>query len=134
MPAFTFPVAKGKRVVFPAGNICPWCKKRRLGVRPGMAILNAGAMRAEGKDRYGMATDDAAFFTLIWHTDHSNPDEYDFALVDIADLVDSGQFELHFCSTDCLRGFMNFCVDELERRRKLSKRKIKPGGKLRRKA
>ncbi len=63
-----------------------------------------------------MATDDAAFMTLIWHS--NDPSTYDDASIEIAELVDTGQFELYFCSTDCLRAFLNYCVDELERRRK----------------
>src|SRR5712692_5257476 len=120
MPKIKFPVVKGKQVFFPTDHICPWCRKRKLSEPPGMAIVNAGAMRSEGKDRYGMATDDAAFFTLVWHSNSSKAEEYDDASVDIADLVDSGQFDLYFCSSECLRGFMNYCVDELERRRKLN--------------
>ena len=124
MPKTRFPVAKGKQTVFPSDHVCPWCKKRKLGDPPGMAILNAGAMHPVGKDRYEMATDDAAFFTLVWHSDHSEPSkvDYDFATLDIADLVETGQFEFYFCSTDCLRAFLNECVDELERRRKPKRR------------
>ncbi len=126
MRKIQFPVVKGKHVFFPANHICPWCRKRKLSEPPGMAIVNAGAMRREGKDRYGMATDDAAFFTLVWHSNSLKADEYDDASVRIAELVDSGQFDLYFCSTDCLRGFLNYCVDELERRRKSNMRKGKP--------
>jgi hypothetical protein len=119
MPKIKFPVVKGKRVVFPTDHVCPWCQKRKLGEPPGMAILNAGAMRPTAPECYTMADDDAAFMTLIWHS--NDPSNYDDASFEIAELVDTGQFELYFCSTDCLRSFLNHCVDELERRRKIHK-------------
>ena len=84
-----------------------------------MAILNAGAMRQVGKDRYEMATDTRAFMTLIWHGAHSGGKgalSEIYASVDVADEVVNGQFDLYFCSTACLRGFLNYCVDALEER------------------
>ena len=91
-----------------------------------MAILNAGAMRQVAKDRFEMATDARAFMTLMWHGAHSGgkgelPDV--FASVDVADEVANGQFELYFCSTSCLRGFLNYCVDELENRMEAARSK-----------
>lgn len=82
-----------------------------------MAILNAGAMRPVGGNRYEMATDTEAFLILLWHGAHSGgkgvfPEVY--ASVDVAKDVVSGQFDLYFCSTACLRHFLNYCVDVLE--------------------
>ena len=116
MPRIKFPVVKGKQVVFSKDHLCPWCRKRKLTDPPGAAILNAGAMRPTKPEYYEMAQDDAAFMALIWHSNDSA--NYDDASIEIAELVDSGQFDLNFCSTDCLRAFLNYCVDELERRRK----------------
>ncbi len=116
MPSVKFPVVKGKRVVFPKDHLCPWCRKRKLGKPPGMAILNAGALRPTAPECYTMADTDAAFMTLVWHS--NDPANYDDTSIHIADLVNTGQFELYFCSTECLRAFLNYCVDELERRRR----------------
>lgn len=119
MPKIKLPVVKGKQVVFPKNHICPWCRDKKLSDSPSMAILNAGAMRPTQPECYEMAKDDAAFMTLVWHGDATpaNPRRHgEFATVDIADLVNTGQFDLYFCSTDCLRNFLNYCVDELERR------------------
>jgi hypothetical protein len=96
-----------------------------------MAVLNAGAMRALGNDRYEMADDTAAFFTLTWHGAHSSvggvgQDADLWASIDIADRVEIGQFDLYFCSTDCLRKFLNYCVDELEREIEAAKSNSQP--------
>lgn len=113
----TLPVVRGKRVVFPRTPVCPWCRKRKVYEPHSMAILNAGAMRPVGEQRYEMASDTAAFLTLSWHGAHSGgkglrPGVY--ASVDVAEDVVAGQFDLYFCSTTCLRGFLNYCVDALE--------------------
>jgi len=93
-----------------------------------MAILNAGAMRQVGKDSYEMAADTKAFLTLTWHGAHSGgkgelPDIH--ASVNVADEVANGQFDLYFCSTTCLRGFLNYCVDELQERMESARSKRK---------
>lgn len=86
-----------------------------------MAILNAGAMRRVGKDRYEVASDTAAFLTLSWHGAHSGGTGLlsgVYASVNVADGVATGQFDLYFCSTACLRNFLNYCVDALEKKMK----------------
>ena len=117
MPKIKLPVVQKDRVVFPDKAVCPWCRKQKVFEPHSMAILNAGAMRQVGKERYEMATDTAAFLTLTWHGAHSGgqgqlPEIY--ASVEVAAQVASGQFDLYFCSTGCLRGFLNYCVDALE--------------------
>lgn len=119
MPKIKLPVVRDRHVVFPDRPICPWCRKRKVYEPHSMAILNAGAMRQVGKDRYEMATDVQAFMTLVWHGAHTGgkgkfPEV--FASVDVADQVVHGQFDLYFCSTSCLRGFLSYCVDALEQR------------------
>lgn len=52
------------------------------------------------------------FLYLAWH-DHEN-DSDGPGLIRIAQDVRGGQFDLYFCSTKCLREFLNHCVDELE--------------------
>ena len=118
MAKIKLPVVHGKQVVFPGKGVCPWCRKQKVYEPHSMAILNAGAMRQVGQDRYAMAADTVAFLTLTWHGAHSGgegqfPESY--ASVDVAAHVAGGQFDLYFCSTTCLRGFLNYCVDALEK-------------------
>ncbi|MFA7061273.1 MAG: hypothetical protein WC156_10690 [Pedobacter sp.] len=37
-------------------------------------------------------------------------------MLDIIKDIRGGQAEMYFCSTECLRQFLNFCVDELEQK------------------
>jgi hypothetical protein len=119
MRRIKFPVVKAGRVVFPDKPRCPWCRTREVYEPHSMAILNAGAMRRLGNDRYEMAADTQAFLTLIWHGAHSGGKgrlRDVFATLDIANEAPNGQFDLYFCSTNCLRAFLNYCVDILEQR------------------
>ena len=59
------------------------------------------------------------FLSLQWHGADAenggigeNPDTQ--ADYEVVDTQFKGQYELYFCSTDCLRNFLNACVDELE--------------------
>jgi hypothetical protein len=86
-----------------------------------MAIVNLGAMlMTNRKTRSGTMSDDLdGFLRFIWHGAHdggSGRDEGIDALLDIVEDTRGGQADLYFCSTKCLRQFLNECVDELERR------------------
>ena len=99
-----------------------------------MAILNAGALLKTGKDGYEIATDARAFMTLLWHGAHDGGRgklAEIYASVDIADAVANGQFDLYFCSTSCLRGFLNYCVDMLEKRIRANRSKKNRASQLR---
>ena len=63
------------------------------------------------------------------HDGGSGGDEDVFACVDIVEDVRGGQFSMYFCSTDCLRAFLNSCVDELDRQKKQRGRFGKPSKK-----
>jgi hypothetical protein len=84
-----------------------------------MAILMGGALEKLGEDHFVTSSGDkiVGFLSLIWHGAHDDG-EGDFREKDyILDLVDEstdGQFQLAFCSTTCLRKFLNKAVDELE--------------------
>lgn len=113
-------VLKKPCITFPAGPMCPWCGRNRIGEPHSMAILNAGSLRPTGEDSATMASDNLAFFALHWHGAHTedggtgiHPDTG--AMVDIVQTEVGGQFDLDFCSPACLRAFLNHCVDELER-------------------
>lgn len=59
------------------------------------------------------------FLHMFWHGAHDGgigKDKGIEASLDIARDVRGGQFELYFCSTKCLRSYLNYCVDELERK------------------
>jgi hypothetical protein len=84
-----------------------------------MAILAGGAMRVtDEKNKCAEMIDDGAgFLDLCWHGAHTGGSGIDpdiSAEVSLADWTPRGQFEFYFCSTSCLRAFLNACVDALE--------------------
>lgn len=86
-----------------------------------MAILNGGALLMND-ERTGGGMDGRldGFLSLIWHGAHdggTGEHRETGADVRIADNCKGGQFEIYFCSTRCLRAYLNHCVDLLEKER-----------------
>jgi hypothetical protein len=82
--------------------------------------LGGGALLMDRKDDSGGPDDKMdGFLHLSWHGAHDGglgEDKGIGARIEIARDVRGGQFDLYFCSTKCLRSYLNFCVDELERK------------------
>ncbi len=85
-----------------------------------MAILMGGALEKRGNEHFVTSDGDkiAGFLSLTWHGAHDDGEgkfrEQDHT-IDIVDMAPDGQFHLSFCSTSCLRAFLNNAVDELEK-------------------
>lgn len=67
------------------------------------------------------------FLSLTWHGAHKNEgglgiDADIFKTLQITQDVRGGQFSLYFCSTQCLRFFLNYIVDKLEEKIKKARR------------
>ena len=116
-----FPTVKGKKDPIFERRQCRVCRKRGLGEPNSFATLGGGAMMPISKSTMVPAFDGVAWLEIGWHGAHSDmngkgllPDTGSH--VRIVDDVPFGQFELYFCSTKCLRTFLNKAVDELEKR------------------
>jgi hypothetical protein len=85
-----------------------------------MAILSGGALLMDREtDSGGMSDDMDGFLSLTWHGAHDGGqgEHKDIhTSVYVADYTRGGQYEVYFCSTKCLREYLNFCVDQLESR------------------
>ena len=133
MVKVNFPVLKGKDTAFPKKARCPWCKRNKVFEPHSMAIFEGGACLSDKRSKIsGPSGRMEGFLYLAWHGAHdggSGGDADDFACVDIVEDVRGGQFSMYFCSTDCLRAFLNSCVDELDRQKKQRGRFGKPSNK-----
>jgi len=83
------------------------------------------------EDDFGGPDDNMdGFLSITWHGAHDGGEGRDReigASVQIAKDVRGGQFDLYFCSTKCLRSYLNFCVDELDKKiRKQKSQSNKP--------
>ena len=75
-----------------------------------------------------IAEDCIGFLDLIWHGERNGETELGSEIVvylPLADETPGGQFEFYFCSTQCLRDFLNACVDELET--EIAEKRVKLG-------
>jgi hypothetical protein len=114
-----FPVMDSSSPYGPKGGDCPWCGASPVHEPNSMAILNGGALMMSVDRQCGQMDPRLdGFLSLIWHGAHDGGrgEWRDCgAEVRIADNCPGGQFEIYFCSTSCLRAFLNDCVDRLER-------------------
>ena len=97
-----------------------------------MAILAGGAVRVVDRPSKSadMAVDSIGFLDIIWHGAHDGglgTDREISARVPLAEDTPDGQFEFYFCSTRCLRDFLNACVDKLDLRIRKEKKPKRPG-------
>lgn len=114
-----FPVVKGEKTAYPSVALCPQCKKRKVFEPNSMVILAGGAVLLDRKRENSIHTRAlSGFLCLAWHGAHDNGVGHDRdigAAVEIAAATAGGQFEMYFCSTTCVRIFLNSCVDALEK-------------------
>jgi hypothetical protein len=114
------PVVKGRKTFWPTKPLCPVCKKRKVWEPHSMAVLTAGALFMNRREKLGGPSNKMdGFLSLAWHGAHDGGKGRGKEIGCVVDIIRDavgGQADLYFCSTGCLRRFLNACVDELERR------------------
>src|SRR5688572_9906233 len=116
-PNITLPAVVGYPAVFPVADfLCPWCRAHKIGEPHSFAELFGGALRRTGKDSYSQDSNLAGYLELGWHPQEGDKEfDANFCFsIRLAYRTHAGQFAFYFCSTACMRAFLNFCVDELE--------------------
>lgn len=105
-------------------TICHYCGAEHVGAPNSFATLTGGGMLRKRRpfqrqERHIMSKRVLGFLAFQWHGadremggsgEHSEIDVYHPLL----DPARNGQYEIYFCSTRCLRAFLNRCVDEFE--------------------
>ena len=114
------PTVKGRTSSYPKRALCPWCRKNKVLEPHSFAVIDGGALLINREDDSGGPDDNMdGFLSITWHGAHDGgvgKDRDIGATVQIAKDVRGGQFDLYFCSTKCLRSYLNFCVDELDKK------------------
>ena len=116
-----FPLMKNDQDSYPSGSKCAWCKHGHLDEPHSFAVLMAGALYVNRKSGNSRDCDKLdGYLYLIWHGAHDGgigefPENH--IVIPIAEDVRGGQFSISFCSTKCLRDFLNHAVDKLEEKR-----------------
>jgi len=120
MKKLKLPVIKDEKTHWPSEPLCPICKKSKVFEPHSLAVLGVGALLMDrDEDSGGPSPDLDAFFHLTWHGAHDGGEGEDReigCMLDVVRDIRGGQAEMYFCSTECLRQFLNYCVDELERK------------------
>jgi hypothetical protein len=111
---------RGKACSYPKAAACPMCGSKVFEPHQ-FVVLSGGGIKMDRRKRSGGPSDDIdGFLDLTFHGAHDGGQAHDPVLADadahvrLADEVRGGQFEFYFCSTKCLRAFLNKQVDDLE--------------------
>jgi hypothetical protein len=118
-------VSKTKSFV-PRGVKCPWCGETSRLKQNSFAVLSGGALVKDKSGKFSIEDKRlTAWLNLDWQGGPADGKTKQGADVGtglaLAWEVAGGQFNLNFCGTKCLRAFLNYCVDELERKVKWAK-------------
>lgn len=101
-----------------AGGICVTCAKAKCHEPHSFAFLMTGAMWMDRDGEVGGPHPRMrAFWSMGWHGAHDGgmgSRRNDGASVEVLDDIPSGQADLQFCSTRCLRRFFSALVDAIE--------------------
>ena len=116
MKEIEFPVVSGEgdKIAFPQnpdGDLCPVCYANTLGLDKECAFIHGGALLLDPEDKNRVLRIDNLEAFLFFDWNGADKETVDF---EIARDVKKGQYSLNFCSTKCLRSFLNHCVDRLE--------------------
>ena len=82
-----------------------------------MAIISGDTTFVGREPRNASLRNLRASLDIIWHGAHDSgvgEDRDIFTTVSLADECHDGEFDIYFCSTTCLRAFLNSWVDALE--------------------
>lgn len=108
-----FPVIKeNNKPFYPTEDICPICNADRTKLNSNFFILNGGALKKVNEENFISTDDFVGFLNLTFHAGEDS--KVSGATLDIVENSKFGQFDIYFCSTDCMRIFFNKSIDQLE--------------------
>lgn len=116
----SFPILSNKQGIFPEASTCSLCNKEKVAEPHSFAVLSGGALLMEPAGDTGGPDDNMeGYLSILWHGVHGEGEgehQEIYKKIDVVEDLVSGQFDIYFCSTKCLRGFLNEMVDKLEER------------------
>jgi len=121
-----FPVVQKKKSHHPKSPRCPQCRRRKVLEPHSMAFISGSTTFIQRSRLNASVADLAASLDITWHGAHDSGigDDRDiFTSVSLANDCRNGEFAVYFCSTKCLRAFLNTWVDALETKIRNEKRR-----------
>ncbi len=110
-----FPIiSKETKPFYPSENICPICNTDRRLSSSEFYVLNVGALEKVSKNTSMMSDKLEGFCHISYHPGEDS-EENGFK-VDIVEAAKCGQFDIYFCSINCMRTFFNTIVDTVEKK------------------
>ena len=121
-----FPIVQKKKSYHPKAPRCPQCRRRKVLEPHSMAIISGFTTFIRRPRPNTSVADLATSLDITWHGAHDSGigDDRDiFTTVSLAEDCHDGKFQVYFCSTKCLRAFLNTWVDALETKVRSEKRR-----------
>jgi hypothetical protein len=108
-----FPVIKkSNKPFYPTESICPICNADRTKLGSSFFVLHGGALKKVNEEFFISTDDLVGFLSLSYHPGEDS--KVSGATLDIVENSRLGQFDIYFCSIDCMRAFFNKSIDKLE--------------------
>ncbi|WP_435263863.1 hypothetical protein [Tenacibaculum sp. nBUS_03] len=107
-------ITKKTKSFFPNDEICPICKTNRITLNSEFYVLNGGALEKINNDT-SIPSDIMEGFLSVQYHSGENSENYGFN-IDIVDESKGGQFDIYFCSTNCMKEFFNQLIDTIEKK------------------
>ncbi len=112
-----FPVISKQSVsVYPHTNLCPTCGQNKVFEPDSFIFINGGALKRSGQNSLSMCNELSGFLNIIVHGSHNQGiGLYRNIHIDLPIVADAtnGQFDIHFCSLECLQTFFNQIIQTL---------------------
>ena len=107
-------ISKKTKSFFPTSVVCPICATNRTKLNSEFYVLNGGALEKINKNTSMSSGKMEGFLSVQYHSgDDSENCGFNF---DIVDKSEGGQFDIYFCSTNCMRQFFNELIDKIEKK------------------
>lgn len=105
-------ISKKTKPFFPTEKICPICKVNNTTLDSEFYVLNGGALEKVNKNTSMSSDILEGFLSVQYHSGEKNKNPG--VNIDIVEKSKGGQFDIYFCSTNCMRQFFNKLIDTIE--------------------
>jgi len=113
MNKINFPIINKKgKPFYPTEKKCPICNTDKSTLNSEFFVLNGGALKVIDNDHSIMSEDMEGFLSLGYHAGEKSGEKD--AHLQIVECSQNGQFDIYFCSFECLQTFFNQLVVELK--------------------
>lgn len=103
---------KSKFPYYPIDKICPICGTDRTTLDSEFYVLNGGALKKIDTETYTHDENAIGFLNFAYHPAINS--KRLGKTIDVIEYSKNGQFDIYFCSINCMRTFFDLIIREIE--------------------